>query len=207
MEMSVLRQESIRRLSEFGLPTNPALPLLENALEPRSLHAVVARALALHAVVAAAYGFSRESAKQWIEREGVWVDLTAAERRFLEIATEEPRNFRGRVEALGALGWSLSLIPSCDPFQKLPANFVNVFPDLKAEGRTQHFRKTAQLRERTDLLGLLDLSYCCQWALRHVELTGLKPLKIQPLSVVSERRRAIEWLLSSDDWDDISLDT
>jgi len=201
------RVESIRRLAAAGLPTNPRLPFLEAALEPRPQDEVVSRALALHGVVAAAYGYPRDRALQWIRREELWEQLTAEEQRFLEVQTEEPKAIRLGVEALGALGWALSVIPSCEPFQKLPPTLVKKFPDLLRGEGTGQFREASRLREQLELLGMLDLLYCAHWAVRHGELGGPTLRSIQPLPAIVERRRALEWLLTRTGWDDVPLDT
>lgn len=207
MEMAVVRTESIRKLSGVGVLINPALPMLDSQLVPRDVGAVIGRALALHSVVAASYGFPREEAVKWATREGLWGYLTAPEQDCLQTEGDGIVGFRHRVEALAALGWALSITPACDPFQKLPSSVVSKFPDLLRDEDARRFRSAAHLRDRADVIAALDLLYCAHWALRQAELTWKRPPKLRPLDVVAERRRGLEWVLTMEDWEDVSLDT
>jgi hypothetical protein len=207
MEVAAIRAESIRKLSGAGVRVNPTLPPLETSLKARSSSAVIDRALALHAVVAASYGFPRDQATTWIEREGVSGSLTDLEREQLSSGGNGIVGFRRRVEALAALAWTVSVVPACDPFQKLPSSLVAKFPDLLRDEAASGFVSASHLRGVADLVAALDLMYCAHWALRQAELSGKRLTKLQPLAVVEERRRALEWVLSAEDWDELALDT
>lgn len=207
MDMAVIRAESIRKLSGAGVFVNPALPPLDSRLVARDVDAVVGRALALHAIVAASYGFPREQAGNWITREGLWTHLTAPERDGLQIEGDDVVKFRPRVEALSALGWALSMTPACDVFQKVSPSLVSKFPDLLRDEDTKRFRAVSHLRAEADLIAALDLLYCGHWALRQADLSGKRLPKLRPLDVVAERRRGLEWVLTMEDWEELSLDT
>ncbi len=65
----------------------------------------------------------------------------------------------------------------------------------------------ARLRSDDQIVSAADLAYCLHWAIRQSELEGKRPPGKVPPYVVVERRRALEWLLSDEDWDDVPLDT
>ncbi|EPS1221448.1 DUF4272 domain-containing protein [Burkholderia cenocepacia] len=78
-----------------------------------------------------------------------------------------------------------------------------IYPDLRNEESFQWFITGCSLRSRNDLISMLDLAYCLHWCIvdAPAESSNIH------LHVVAERRRALEWMLSKDDWEAISLDT
>jgi hypothetical protein len=207
MPMESIRQSSIVVATALGYPVNPHLPLLDASAVVRSVSEIVGRIFAMHSVAAAAYGFDRRRALSWLRRESCDELLTSAEIDFLESGMGDRQVFANQVEGLFALTWAVSIIRSLDFSIPCPNEFVFHLPNLKAEQDGEDFRIKAKLRPPEEDVAATDLAYCLHWAIRDAQLRGTKiPGKVEPYVIV-ERRQALEWLLTDESWDDITLDT
>jgi len=205
MQASVIRDHSIVQARRLGYSRTPPLPLIDcDLLQPRPQQEIEKRALALSVVVAISYGLDRASGRAWLEREGLYGALSAAEGSFVEDAHSAGGSpFQAQVEALGIFAWALGHAPTLQFDQTLPSNLVKIYPDLRNEESSQRFITGCSLQSRIELISMLDLAYCLHWCIVD---TPARSSKIH-LHVVAERRRALEWMLSKDDWEAISLDT
>lgn len=84
---------------------------------------------------------------------------------------------------------------------------MTIFPDLKKEEDSKTFMLKGEIRTLEEIASACDLAYCLHWSLRQAQHEE-KPVpgKAAP-HVIIERRRALEWLISSEPWDEVSLDT
>lgn len=184
-----------------------SLPVLEAELQPRSPEEVVSRLLAMNAVAATAYGFDRAKAIAWLDREALSNSLSEHERRFLFESVGQPDRFKVHVEGMWALAWATGFVRELDFARLCDNDFVALFPDLRHSSSSAAFRGRARLRARAEVVAACDLAYCLHWAVRQSELSGTRlPRHLIPY-VVIERRRALEWLLGTEPWDEVSLDT
>jgi hypothetical protein len=205
--MESIRQSSIAVTTALGYPVNPHLPLLDVSAVVRSISEIVGRIFAMHGVAAAAYGFDRRGALSWLRRESCDEFLTPTEMDFLESGLGDRQVFTDQVEGLFALTWAVNIVRSLDFSLPCPNEFVFHLPNLKAEQDGEDFRIKARLRPPEEIVTATDLAYCLHWAIRDAQLRGTKiPDKVEPYVIV-ERRRALEWLLADECWDDVSLDT
>jgi hypothetical protein len=161
----------------------------------------------LTAVAAAAYGFDRVKSIVWVRQEKLGASLTNAELRFLERSEGPLQLFQTQIEGTWALAWALSLVPQLDLWKDCDNHFVTSMPNLKVSQSSSELRRKAQLRPRDELVAACDLAYCLHWVIRQAEIEGKKPPSDLKSYVIVERRRALEWLLSKESWDAISLDT
>jgi hypothetical protein len=202
-----MRERSLLLAGQAGYPVNTRLPLLDDGPAPRPIEETIRRFLALYAVIACAYGLDRRQAVRWLEREGVASYVTPAERRFLDGQSGADGTIRDQVEALWALAWAMSLVPVLDFSQPCGDDFIVMLPDLKRNERSARLRRRAKPRAAGELLQALDTAYCLHWALRQAELEGRRPPgRVEPYMIV-ERRRALEWLFSDEEWDEVLLNT
>lgn len=204
---AAVRQSSIQIAEGHRIRIPTSLPTLEPISVTRDASQVLDRLFCLNAVAAVAHGFSNHRARAWLDGEGLFPSLTAAEAAFVGGAgAQEP--FQLLVEGAWALAWALRLVPDLDPWVGADAAFVRILPDLKVDEPTTRLRKSAgSLRSSEELLPALDLSYCLHWAVRDAALTASSaPGELIPY-VIIERRRALEWLVSNEEWDELTLDT
>ncbi len=82
-----------------------------------------------------------------------------------------------------------------------------MLPNLKASEASAEFRNRVNPRSVAEVVVVCDLAYCLHWAIRQSELRRERlPGNLKPY-VVLERRRALEWLLSQEAWDEVPLHT
>lgn len=206
MNLEQVREESELIAANLGYEVLPLLPLLDDELRLRDREIVVARTLALGAVVACSYGFEHRQAYRWLKHERLLQSLTLEEQKFLS-NPYKPNPFAYQVEGLWALAWSLKIVEELDFGKACAGNFVSLMPDLETQESSADFQGRAYLRTHEEIVAKCDLAYRLHWAVRQSELDGKStPGKVAPY-VITERRRAFEWLLSDENWDDISLDT
>lgn len=204
---AVVRQSSIKLVEQHGIHIPKWLPQLEPLSVIKDAPQVLDRLFCLNAVAAVAHGFPNHRARNWLDREGLLQSLTMEEADFVGGAgSREP--FQLVVEGAWALAWALRLVPALNPWADADEKFVHLLPDLKADESTARLRESAaNLRSDEELLSALDLSYCLHWAVRQAALTSCPlPGNITGYVIV-ERRRALEWLVSDEQWDKLSLDT
>lgn len=207
MALDLIREQSLKTVSRLGYEVNKALPLLDEVQNTRTADEAVKRLLCLHAAAACAYGFDRVKAKMWLEQENVLGDLTASERHFIDGDNGDPSRFKIQIEGMWALAWALGIAPHLDFGKDCDSMLVMALPNLKTREKSDALRLKVKTRTVDEIIAVCDLAYCLHWAVRQAQLTGGKlPGKVQPY-VIEERRRALEWLLSNDAWDEISLDT
>jgi hypothetical protein len=162
--------------------------------------------LAMHAVAAIASGFNRERCQRWIEREHLASSLTVTEQHFIHEETANRSTYVDRIEGIWTLAWALFLFKKLDFETPCDENFVWLMPDLKRDETATRLRQRIKLRALSELIASLDLAYCLHWVIRDHSLGAIGNARIDPRIVV-ERRRALEWLLGSEDYDALTLDT
>jgi len=202
-----IRKKSQDTVKHLGGSINEALPLLDNVEYLREAESVMDRCLALFAVVAHSYGFPSEKAKNWLVKENILEVLSPNERNFLENGIGDSNVFKGNVECLWALTWALSIHSNLD-FSVLCSNdFIGLFPNLKCEESAKKFRAKARLRPLEEIVHQADLAYCLHWALMQLSVENNNTSEFLPIYAITNRRKALDWLICDQAWDEIPLDT
>lgn len=197
----------MRTASAAGIAIPTHLPLLDSVERPRSAGEVVSRLFAAHVTAACAYGLDRTSALTWVRVEGLEKDLTPSERAFLFEKKGIAGRFQAQVEGMWVLAWSCGLISSIDMKQPCDDRFATMLPDLKVGQRSDAWRRKADMLPLHRLFCACDLAYALHWATRQAALEHRPcPLAISA-DLIAERRRALEWILGEDSWDEVTLDT
>lgn len=207
MAFSDIRASSCQLAKTFGFEVPASLPLLEIDSTPRSTGEIVDRALTVLAIVAASYGFESDEALSWLAQESLTKCLSRQEEDFLKGAHQNRSQFQHQVESLCAFAWALGFLPKLDFSKHSPDHLVAIYPDLKTTAPAADFRDKARLRSARELVEACDAAYCLHWGLRQAMLDGIEPKRPLSSIVLTERRRALEWMLNKEAWDDISLDT
>ncbi|NVB85664.1 MAG: DUF4272 domain-containing protein [Kofleriaceae bacterium] len=200
-------------LEQRGIRTPSHLPPVidETEVEFRSPSDVLGRCCALVAVAARAEGAqqSNQLPLEQIERRLplALAHASPAERAFL--AEEAPGeqaiiNMMWRYEALGALMWSIQLLPELP----LPTALVDV-PLVTRTMLELDTSKPVQLRSTSEILDTLDMTFRLHWSTTDARFKGEpSPAKIAP-GVVMERHHALNWLVRFEgaEWDDVQTPT
>jgi hypothetical protein len=207
MNFAELRDASHAEARRLGYATNPSLPLLDADLSVRPKEQIILRALTLHSVVAASYGFPKERSLEWLHQEHLTDSLTAKERAFLIGAVTEVVRFQVQAECLWIFAWALGKVERLDFSQPAADYLVTVYPDLKKGESSARWRENLHLRPQAEILAAGDLAYCLHWAINQDRIDGRKSAGPLKPYIIVERRRALEWSLSRAEWDEVQLDT
>lgn len=209
MTMQEIRELNLTEVRRLGYPENVNLPVLDEAGETRTPSEITDRLLCLYARVACSYGFSKEKALKWLDREGLIDSLADSERQFFksEMDPRQKASAQWQIEALWALAWCVKCHESLNFGDSCADDFIQLLPDIVKDDSTKSFRSGRTQRAREDIIAKADLSYCLHWAVRDAEIKGQPiPGKV-PGNVVIERRRALEWVIGDVAWDNVELDT
>jgi hypothetical protein len=207
MDLKRIRHESIEAAKRLGVDVPATLPLLDAGLEMRSASETASRILAMNAVAATAYGFDKAKAIVWLNQESLTDSLSEQEKRFVFEGAGQPDRFKVQVEGMWALAWAMGIANELNFAKDCDSRFVRMLPNLKQSQSSADFRKNANPRPLEQVVAACDLAYCLHWAIRQSELTGKRSSGNLKPYVVVERRRALEWLLSQEAWDEVLLDT
>jgi hypothetical protein len=158
-------------------------------------------------VVAVCCGFSGARTRQWLISEGLMMQLTRPELDVIEGRGPRLRKYMMQIEGMWALAWALGLISHLDHGKECSDSFVAMLPDIKAAESATAFRARVSLRSTEELVQELDLEYCLHWIVREAALQGRRPPAHMRADDLIERRRALEWLMSECEWDEVDLDT
>lgn len=178
----------------------------------RSPSEVARRSLVLFAPVRAALGVPRETAHEWLVRNGLAADLTPVEAAYLANpapAERESINFSWQSERLIVLLWALGAVElpppdeQCDTmiFQSVLPPYANV--DVAA------FLTSARLRPDAELLAMADHMLNLHWEARDARINNRTPSPAVDIGIIQERHHAINWIIGycGLPWDEVTTDT
>lgn len=190
-------------ISSLGVSVNPSLPLLDSEFFSKTEAEIVERTLALFAVVGVSFGFKKNAAEAWLEKEGLTSILTETEKGFLSGHGPSSIEIQSQVECLWALAWVLGLVDQIDYREVCRDDFISVFPDVLRLESSEKFRKRARRRVDEEIIRAVDLAYSMHWA----AVAGSLPSQVVPGPVIECRRRALEWVVGQEDWDHVEMST
>ena len=204
------RDESVLALARMGLSISRSLPTLELQNPTRDLSEISTRMLGLYGVIVLSFSGNQGLGpiRAWIAREQLGESLSPTETDFISGNASLLVSMRWRIEGLYALSWACGKI-GCSILDFVPDDFVAVFPSIPKSEPTSSFRERLKLKDYEQIIFALDLLYCLDSAMTDLHLRSEAPPPRAPLVLdeVKQRRRALEWLFSKEDWDDIELDT
>lgn len=206
MENERARSKTLEILAGKGLVIPKSLPLLEED-QLRSTDEILDRLLCMTATAAVSYGFNRKNALTWLTQENLTSKLLVDEKKFIEGSIGNSKSFQIRIEGMWALAWAISIVDELDFWQDCDPQFVTILPNLRIYESSLRIRKSARLRSFTEVIAARDIAFCLHWILRDDILNN------RPVSgglkhyVVVERRRALDWMVRGEDWNDGDLDT
>jgi hypothetical protein len=207
MDIVRIRKNSLIEVATLGYRTNPGLPFLEASAEARPINEIISRALALHTVIAVSFGFATSNAISWLHQHGLSGALSPRERAFLHSPGFDHVLFHPQIEALWAFAWVFGRILKLDFSEPCGDNLVALYPDLQKNEDIKQWSSLISIRSTIEIFSACDLAYCLHWAINQGRIDGNLPTsRLHPQGVI-ERRRALEWILGSDDWDNVLLDT
>ena len=201
----LIRKRSIVEAKKLSYDTNKDLPLIDDNLSCRMVEEVINRSLVLYVVIASSFGFDQKSALKWLKNNNLKGSISKNEYAFLTgKSNKDPQH---QIEALNTFSWLLGYVSDFD-FSILCGNdLIKKFPDLRRGEDSKSYIENSSLIGIEEVISMTDLAYCIHSSIVNEQLEGKKHYREIPPYVIVERRRALEWVLSNDDWDDVKLDT
>jgi hypothetical protein len=184
----------------------------DNNDTPRSPDQIARRAIALHCAIAAARGVSKLDISEWLQKEGLWEELTPRELRFMkqeENPGKEVSQMTWFVEAQVALLWAIQKInalpPVTDKCDTKPV--VDAMPGLFQP--TKAFIESSSLRDPTELRREEEELYDVRCELAKILRNGKPPPGSPDEHVAFFRHYGLSWVVGycGQAWDEITPDT
>ncbi|MGI5172441.1 DUF4272 domain-containing protein [Treponema sp. OMZ 840] len=213
------RKKSNAKIKEMGIACMEVLPLRESSKEVRlkSFEEICNRAIACLLSTQLAedihngqeYKKSKELFLRLLEKYEVSNCLLEKEKRLFNgtYSEQDAIDICWTYEAYWSLVWALGLVEDIS----YPNTICDVVRAIKLVGDTdgkEAFKAQCRLRGIEEILDMLDLHYRYHWATEEKRLRPETEIKDLDPEIVMERRRGLEWLISSGtDWFDISMDT
>ena len=224
MEPALVRKRNLARLKRLGYKVAPSLPLRSAGTKLRPPLEIASRLMALDAVscwvVDPADMTKSEKLKSYVAAGGFGNWMTKSERAIFKLprakANHEHVDTIGwRFENMWPLAWALGFgaEPAVDgeeiATKTVHAIVLKFLPGLKFGPADLVAEATP--RTLDEVVAIEDLFYCAHNAVRSAQLGGKTvPKGFHPLAnggVIHERRHALSWCLSDEDWDDVDLST
>ena len=208
------KQRSDATLVALEIPVLASLPAIEDEIEVelRPAADVLGRCAALFACALRAESLADGQppipVSEVLQRVPLATDqLSPEERAFLD--AEPPGrqtivNMVWRYEALGALMWSIGLLPELP----LPTALVDV-PRVARIMLDLDPTQPVSLRPDAEILDSLDLTFRLHWAATNARVTNKPPPADLDGGVIQERHHALNWLIRFEGaaWDDVTTPT
>lgn len=216
------RQEIQEGLEVAGIAYHPSLPLIEDSSQAtlKPIETICQRAMTALFAIQVACEIINETANieearaffgQRLKDFGLEDQLTQLEKRAFDgtASQQDALNLAWTYEAYWSLVWALGLISEdelVDAGQVCDARKAILL--VQQVTSLEDFQSICQLRDIEDILDKLDLFYNYHWACVEHRLRPETPIANLNESIVCERRRGLEWLISpEEDWHAISLNT
>lgn len=205
---------TLKYLKYYNIPINKHLPEIDE-VNIRPAKEVAIRIIILGIFLAISDDKnSIPFFKKLIYQQGLSEYLFEKEKNILHeesLTEQEEINLSWVQESIYMLSWCLEIVSEV-PFPDSEIDLESIFPFLPPEVDTVTFFKEAALREEEEVISQLEIYYHLHWAKRHPKAWNStirsSKYKMLNISVIRERRKALEWVINSSlDWDDITLDT
>ena len=196
--------EKIKIAQKLGYPVDEKLDLIDLPLNLRQKDEVGHRMLVLKAVLASAFsGENREKACKWSKQENLTEFLTTRECSFMFENKGDAEAVELQIESLWMLAWCTNLIQEMDFGDYCGDYLSDLFPSIEFMAPAIPFLRNLSLRSIEEITEALDLAYYLNRAAMEARLNNLQPPGKVREYVLEYRRKALEWLVSEEEWDTI----
>lgn len=201
--MNKIRKNTIKIIERFKLPLNLDLPNVDISIKIKGVNQIANRIDILH-LFYAIYSEGIESKdffKKIIFENNLKVELTNQEKEILEkeLTSQNLIDFSWYKESIYSLLWCLGIVQNLyDDLDEI--NIADLYNLISPEKSREKFISSIQVRTNEELIQAIDVFYNLHWGSKRIKNNILK-------SVISERRKALEWFCSSENWSEINLDT
>lgn len=150
--------------------------------------------------------------REWIAKVKAESHLSFQEREILNRANEslsqqELTNLYWYIEGIWALMWVGKLIDELPYDHPVSNSMASLCPAIHLGEDCSKFSSKMRVRPFDELFRQLDLYYRLHWYARDAKINGYDTTPVN-LSVVTERRKALEWVSDRNvDWDNVEMST
>ena len=187
-------------LKEEGVNIPDTIPLLDQ-FEIKPPKELIQRSLCLHAVVSVSYGFSKDKARDWLLKNGIYEFLTKCEAKYLLNSSDNKASFQDQVECLGIFMWFFQDTFKLDLFGFSPETLVDLYPELDAPVSADRIKKDLTFKENLELIKMADVYYCLYWLSHNAKLKGFHAYLIHSY-LIRNRWKTLKWMISDQNWGD-----
>lgn len=142
-----------------------------------------------------------------IEKFGVLDQLNSKEKRIVDgtYSMQDAIDLDWAYEALWSLFWSLGLVDDIKDASDV-CDCEKAIDIIKSVNSTEELIAKCNPKSKKEILDMLDLYYRYNWAVNESNVNPEVAIGNLNPSVVIERRRGLEWIISDiDDWYDIDM--
>lgn len=190
--------------------------------EKRPAEEIGKRVLCMYALCCISDGAPIGEIKSWLEKNHLIGHLSPDELRILSFTNEElPQqdmiNLNWYIEGIWTGLWALGLIEELDELELADVpHMLNYMPVIWEGETTEKFLSEIKGRTSKEVYEQADLYYRLHWLVVDERLrngsiytgeVGLDNDKVLSGSLVVERRRLLTWIMTSDDWDEVDMNT
>lgn len=204
-----IREETFIKLGAKGLGVDIPLPLLDEDLQIlKSSSDIKNRIVALYSLTGLGNGADPKKIYNWLKKEDLEHCLEETEQIYFwrQLSNQDEIDLSWKQEALFCCCWAIGIAKYLH-FPSEECDLGEIFSEIPPRVETLEFFKKTQFESslKNKVVAELDFHYCLHWLIRHPE--RLNAEMFAKVSIVRERRHALEWLASNSSWSEITLDT
>ncbi len=208
------KKQSISKLQSLNIPVLDSLPTIPSTDQAhyRSEHELATRIISLAAVAVKGELKTSDISYSVLEKYAIHPDdVSPWELNFLNNPTPEEQDFVNaiwRYEALNVLMWATGYVDDLH-FPSDIVEVTSITENIRECKDFEHFLMFANMRDMSEILDELDLTYRLHWACVDARVNNQPaPANVNP-SVVYERHYALNWLINryNENWDNVSVPT
>lgn len=218
VEASDRKRRSIELLRAQGIPYIEELPVIESSYEVtgKTLDQIAKRAIVLCIACNFASDILSNKKKRYLKDSkkfflklldtfNVKDEMTKEEKELFDKMDKDLAiQISWQLEGYLILLWTLGLIDEIE-FPDVLVDPDSVTSLVSSCDNYKEFIENCELRDVEDVLDLADLTYRYNWYCVESRINDDEPI-INP-EIVMERHRALNWLLSNEEWDKVEIET
>lgn len=199
-------------LKQIGFKDEITLPLIDN-ISIKNAKTIGIRITQLYSLIGLSLpNINSAKIRQWLLNNDLFNSLSEKEKEYFKkyknnaLTKEEINLLSWLRECLYTLMWCCETVSDL-AYASIESELEPFLPLIPPKVEIQKFLQQLTVRNHIEIIKQADLHYCLHWLIRSNLSDSLKPNFHPKIDVIIERRKALEWLITKDHWDDITLDT
>lgn len=206
-----MRRTTVDKLAGLGIHVPASLPAIDIATGAELSNKLLGpRLLVLHALASLGFDYAarRESVDRWIRGFALEEHLTRGEAQFVAGSSDVPATrFQWYCDSCFALCWVAGLVELDIVTTPEPEDMVFRLPKIAGMEDPWPLVERLRCRKQWEVLQAFDTLFCLHWAINQARLSRSSIQIPLEAGAIVERRHALQWAVSTEPWDEVSLDT